>query len=122
MGIDTVYTMHMIMYPVMTIIVVGVFVFVAVRGIKTWNKNNHSPKLVVDAVVATKRTQVSHGSGEMSTRTIRYFATFEVESGDRIELPLSGSEYGMLAQGDRGRLTFQGTRYLGFERHIDREE
>ena len=25
-------------------------------------------------------------------------------------------EYGMLAEGDRGRLTFQGTRYKGFER------
>ena len=37
-------------------------------------------------------------------------------SGDRMELRLSGAEYGMLAEGDRGRLTFQGTRYLSFER------
>ena len=27
-----------------------------------------------------------------------------------------GLEYGMLAEGDAGRLTFQGTRYLSFER------
>ena len=33
-----------------------------------------------------------------------------------MELPVTGPEYGMLAEGDRGRLTFQGTRYLGFER------
>ena len=33
-----------------------------------------------------------------------------------MELHVSGSEYGMLAEGDRGFLTFQGTRYLGFER------
>ena len=45
-----------------------------------------------------------------------YYATFQVESGDRMELRLSGAEYGMLAEGDRGRLTFQGTRYLSFER------
>ena len=44
--------------------------------------------------------------------------TFEVESGDRIELELSGTEYGMLAEGDYGKLSFQGTRYLGFERMI----
>ena len=53
-----------------------------------------------------------HGSSASTS----YYATFEVESGDRIELPLSGSEYGMLAEGDRGTLSFQGTRFLGFER------
>ena len=42
----------------------------------------------------------------------------EVESGDRMELNLSGQEYGLLAEGDRGKLTFQGTRYLGFEREL----
>jgi len=42
--------------------------------------------------------------------------TFLVESGDRIELCVSGTEYGMLVEGDTGRLTFQGTRYLSFER------
>ena len=31
-----------------------------------------------------------------------YFATFQVESGDRIEFLVSGSEYGMLAEGDSG--------------------
>ena len=42
--------------------------------------------------------------------------TFQVASGDRMELLVGGREYGMLAEGDFGELTFQGTRYLGFER------
>lgn len=46
----------------------------------------------------------------------RYYVTFQVDSGDRMELPMTGSEYGMLAEGDVGKLTFQGTRYLSFER------
>ena len=46
-----------------------------------------------------------------------YFATFEVESGDRMELKVSDKEYGMLAEGDIGKLTFQGTRYKSFERN-----
>ena len=29
---------------------------------------------------------------------------------------MAGHEFGMLVEGDRGKLTFQGTRYLGFER------
>lgn len=41
-----------------------------------------------------------------------YYATFQVESGDRMELSVSGTEYGLLAEGDMGKLTFQGTRYL----------
>lgn len=52
----------------------------------------------------------------MHHSSTRYYATFQVESGDRMELAVSGPEYGMLAEGDRGTLTFQGTRYLGFER------
>ena len=44
------------------------------------------------------------------------YVTFEVESGDRMEMNVRGSEYGMLAEGDVGKLTFQGTRYLNFER------
>ena len=59
-------------------------------------------------------TTILGGARHLSSTT--YYATFQVESGDRMELRLSGAEYGMLAEGDRGRLTFQGTRYLSFER------
>ena len=33
-----------------------------------------------------------------------------------MEFAIRGTEYGLLAEGDRGKLTFQGTRYLGFQR------
>ncbi|MNJ74498.1 hypothetical protein D3C77_714380 [compost metagenome] len=39
-----------------------------------------------------------------------------MESGDRLEFPVSGTEYGQCAEGDQGKLSFQGKRYLGFER------
>ena len=50
-----------------------------------------------------------------STST-HYYVTFQVESGDRFELGVNGSDYGMLVEGDEGMLTFQGTRFLSFER------
>ena len=99
-----------------------VFVVSLVRGIGEWHKNNNSPRLTVPAKVVSKRTSVSHGhhhsaNGHMhTTSSTWYYATFEVESGDRMELGISGREYGMLAEGDTGKLTFQGTRYLSFER------
>jgi hypothetical protein len=45
-----------------------------------------------------------------------YFVTFEEPSGERRELPVSGVEFGQLAEGDRGHLIHQGTRYKGFTR------
>jgi hypothetical protein len=33
-----------------------------------------------------------------------------------MELQMQGQESGLLIEGDTGKLTFQGTRYLGFER------
>lgn len=97
--------------------------------IVTWNKNNHSPRLTVPVVIVTKRRNVSshrhanagdisgaHGYHTSSSTT--YYVTFEVESGDRLEFNVSGSEYGLLSEGDTGKLTFQGTRYISFDREL----
>ena len=106
----------------MFVVVFGLFIVVAVKGISQWNKNNHSPRLTVPATVVAKRTNVSHhhhhgGTGmHHTTHSTTYYVTFQVESGDRMELHVAGHEFGMLIEGDRGNLTFQGTRYLGFER------
>ncbi len=102
------------------LVFLGIFLAVSIRSLGQWNKNNRSPRLTVGALVTAKRTNVSRHSGAggvgHTTRSTTYYATFEVESGDRMELQLSGQDYGLLAEGDRGYLTFQGSRYLGFER------
>lgn len=62
-----------------------------------WNKNNHSPRLTVPAAVVAKRTDVSHSStpnagdptgahGYHTSTSTSYYVTFQVESGDRMEL------------------------------------
>lgn len=111
-----------IMFTLVFTLVIGTFVVIAVKGISQWNKNNHSPKLTVPATVVSKRTNVSRhsGAGDLHHHhtSTSYYVTFQVESGDRMELHLSGSEYGLLVEGDHGKLTFQGTRYLGFERSL----
>lgn len=96
-------------------LVIGLFIAILVSGAGQWHKNNNSPQLTVDASVVSRRTQVSGGSGDTMASTW-YYATFQVESGDRMEFSVSGPEYGLLAEGDAGRLTFQGTRFPGFER------
>ncbi|WP_300638578.1 DUF2500 domain-containing protein [uncultured Oscillibacter sp.] len=117
-GFDLMFSIFPFLFITVFVIVIGTFVVMAVRGVGTWSKNNASPRLTVSAQVVTKRTQVSHHHHQdsMSHTSTAYFATFQVESGDRMEFSVSGAEYGMLAEGDQGSLTFQGTRYLGFER------
>lgn len=98
------------------LVIIGVFVVILFNGLKQWSKNNRSPRLTVPAVVVAKRTDVSHSSGEHHHSSTWYYVTFQVESGDRMEFSVAGHEFGMLVEGDRGRLSFQGTRYQGFER------
>ena len=118
MGFD----MFSIMFTIVFVLVIGTFIVTAVKGICQWNKNNNSPRLTVPATVVSKRTNVTrhhhggaNGHHHHNTSTT-YYVTFQVESGDRMELHVAGHEYGLLVEGDNGRLTFQGTRYLGFER------
>ena len=90
-----------------------VIVVQLVRGVIQWGRNNASPRLTVEATVVAKREQAWRSQHHHGTT---YYATFQVESGDRIELEIPVRDIGMLAEGDRGRLTFQGTRFLGFAR------
>lgn len=100
----------------MFFIVFGIIAFTIIKGIFQWSKNNNEPLLTVPAKVVTKRSNTSGGSGNSSAHT-SYYVTFEVQSGDRLELKMNGHNYGQLADGDYGLLTFQGTRYHTFERH-----
>ena len=106
-----------IMFFVVFALVMGVFIFTFVKGISQWDKNNHSPRLSVDATVVAKRSHHSHHHHNHGTHhTTSYHVTFQVESGDRMELRVPATEFGILVEGDVGTLTFQGTRYLSFER------
>lgn len=99
--------------------VFGMIIANFVREGKRWNANNHSPRLTVEAKVVAKRTNhTRHRGGQHHTAhtSTSYFVTFEVVSGDRMELRMAGGEYGLLVEGDWGDLTFQGTRFLGFQR------
>lgn len=119
-GFDFMFTLVPIMSLLIFGLAFGLIIASIVRSGKQWHRNNNSPRLTVEAKVLTKRHDVSrhHSGGEHHHHHYHntYFVTFEVASGDRMELQLQGHEYGLLIEGDEGRLTFQGTRYLGFER------
>ena len=105
------------------ILILGMVIVSFAKGIGQWNKNNHSPRLSVAATVVSKRTDVIHHHHHTSEAHLHhthsstdYYVTFQVESGDRMELHVPNTEYGYMVEGDHGTLSFQGTRFLGFER------
>ncbi|MBA3470442.1 MAG: DUF2500 domain-containing protein [Herpetosiphonaceae bacterium] len=94
------------------ILPVGFIIFLIVRGLVQRSENNRMPVLSVGARIVAKRTQT--GGGKYVSTS--YYVTFEAPTGERREFVVSGSEYGILGEHDTGMLTYQGTRYKGFQR------
>ena len=131
MGFSTFDGFGGILFAIVPVIVIIGFVFVigtiivrSIQGAKQWKRNNESPVLTVEARIVTKRTDVQRYCNNTGTDNMQhmsssttYYATFEVTSGDRLEFKIRDTEYGILVENDVGRLTFQGTHYLGFERN-----
>ncbi|MGG3942279.1 DUF2500 domain-containing protein [Peribacillus psychrosaccharolyticus] len=102
-----------LVFFIITALVIGFFLFMVVGSIRQYSFNNKQPQVTTQARVLTKRTKVSGGSGDSSASTW-YYITFETVNGDRKEFQVKGQEYGMLVDGDPGTLSYQGTRYRGF--------
>ncbi|MCM3721098.1 DUF2500 domain-containing protein [Solibacillus isronensis] len=120
---DWLFNFGPIFIALIFIIIVILIIGNIFSGLRQWRENENSPRLTVPAIVKVKRTSVTrhnhhhHDNNHHSHSTsTKYFITFEFESGDRSEFHVSGKEYGMLAEGDIGTLTFQGTRYIDFTR------
>ena len=103
------------LFPILFIAVCGLafgtIVSTLIKNGRQNRKNNASPRLTSEATVVSKRT---HVWGDQAHTT--YFATFQFESGDRLELEIPRDRFGYLVEGDNGKLHFQGTRFLDFER------
>lgn len=121
-----IYNMNLFGSPVSfeLVSVIGMFVIVIgiilIAIIKQSHKNNRSPKLIVNAKVVAKRIKktqhLSQGNAVPYVDTnVTYYVIFQVEGDDQVEFFVRKWDYSKLAEGDCGKLTFQGTKYLGFE-------
>lgn len=105
--------------PLIFIIIIAAMLFTIIKNVSEWLSNNKKPVETEKAKMITKRENVRRAAGRrrgLAGSQTAYFATFELENGERKEFKLKGKEYAMLAEGDTGHLTFQGTRYHSFER------
>ena len=100
---------------------IAVFGLVIGKIVMERQKNNRAPRLSLMAVVLDKRDHHSHHHGRHmhTTYSSTYYVTFAFDNGERIELCVPSREYGLMIAGDRGLLTFQGTRFVDFQRNAE---
>ena len=107
----------MIVLSIFAIVTVCVFIYMLCKNIARWHKNNNSPCITVIAEVVSKRRStdwVFAGNGAMIANTYCY-VTFRTKDTNAVELHVKAKIYKKLSEGDTGRLTFQGTRFISFE-------
>ena len=106
--------MFLIMFCFVSVFSIIIFSFVIrafLRYFRHQKQVDRMPQQSAHARVVTKRSRIW---GEHSHTA--YYATFEFDSRQRIELNLSGEQFGLLAEGDDGTLTYQGDRFVNFQR------
>ncbi|MFB5676096.1 DUF2500 domain-containing protein [Paenibacillus terreus] len=120
MGFESLWMFDLMgtVFPVFFVMILGIIILSAGKEVLGWKRNRTEPVLTVSSRIASRRMYIQQrqlDDASPATKTL-YYITFEVESGDRLEFKVNGEQYGMCSEGDSGRLTFQGTRYIGFER------
>jgi hypothetical protein len=118
-GASMVYFSFLFIGAVAIFIIAGAFQLLAVYY-RNWEETQHNDAQPLDmhpARVVAKRLNAS-GHDHVSTW---YYLTFEFQTGERREYCVSGEEYGLIAEGDQGLLTSQGTRYHQFLREPPRK-
>lgn len=106
--------------PIFVIVMIGIIAISAGRGLLQWSRNNSSPMLTIPARIVSKRSEIRQqqlqDEGVARRTSTTYYLTYEIDDGNRMEFKVDGHEFGMSAEGDRGLLSYQGTRYHGFQR------
>lgn len=60
------------MFIIVPLLIVGLIIFVTVKGISEWSSNNNSARFTVPTLVATKRTSTTnshHSEGHATSTT-----------------------------------------------------
>lgn len=119
-GADAMFIIVPLIVAVGFVFVIGALVVRGAQGTAHWLNDNQQPVQTLPAAVVSKRTHVQGYSGYNTgaRTTTTYFATFELPTGERCELKLPGAAYGLLAEGDHGQVTLQGSRFHTWERAL----
>jgi hypothetical protein len=107
-----------VVFAILFLSIIGLFIYAIVKQARKTAQNNAAPEVTALAAVVAKRIETS-GGGESTVRQ-QHFVTFEQSGGERFELEVEPTQYGLLVEGDRGSVNMKGTQFLGFSRELMR--
>ncbi len=110
------FRMFGIMFSIMFSLIFIIIISSVIKSFLRWNRDNNSPVIKVFATVVNKRQDIS---GTRNHRYTHYYVTFESPEGERLEFDVEGVDYGQLVEGDCGTLSYQGSRFLSFDREFN---
>ena len=111
-------------FILITVIILGMIVYLTLKGMQEKKANDAAPIVTVDAKVKAKRIAVHHSAHQQSMNGVplmakshhtTYYATFALEGDQRLELQVSEGQFQRLTEGERGKLTYQRKRFHRFE-------
>lgn len=111
-------------FILITVVILGMLVYLTLKGMQEKKANDAAPIVTVDAKVKAKRIAVHHSAHQQSMNGVplmakshhtTYYATFALEGDQRLELQISERQFQRLTEGERGKLTYQRKRFHRFE-------
>lgn len=111
-------------FILITVVILGMLVYLTLKGMQEKKANDAAPIVTVDAKVKAKRIAVHHSAHQQSMNGVplmakshhtSYYATFALEGDQRLELQISEGQFQRLTEGERGKLTYQRKRFHRFE-------
>ena len=111
-----------LLFMICWIFIAVCIVFVIATRVQAWSRNNSLPVNEAAAVVTHRRTQkfinlVNANIYGHNTTSHSYYITFLTKDGKQIEFKVTNKDYHSTAEGEKGILTFQGTRYISFQKY-----
>lgn len=105
----------------------AVFIYILVKNLSGQAGIGLSPRTAVQAGVIDKKENISRtqhplnndltgASGFTTSTRTSYEVTFQLSGGERKTFTVERAVYELLLEGDYGTLTYQGPKYIGFER------
>lgn len=116
--------LFMLMFFVIFFLAICTIMFSLISSISEHNKNRKQPIVPTQAKVISKFQDVtnhlthSQHNNTMSHTNTNYYIAFEFSNHERVQFKVSKLEFGKIIEGDVGILTFQGSRFISFERNI----
>ncbi|WBW97537.1 DUF2500 domain-containing protein [Oceanirhabdus sp. W0125-5] len=116
--------MFNLMFSIVPLMMLCIFIIFILKMVTNYSRNASQPILTEHVRVIGKRTNVSShlnsSNSNMSHRrtSTTYYVAFETDAGQRLELRMSGREYGIIMEGDTGNLMYQGEWFKRFDRDV----